>query len=158
MWQENKFGALVDNTEMTAWSNASTHSKTTSADNAARKFNAKLISGKLRQAVRELTSTASGGVLKPNDIDVKTGKTVIKVLADKHPPAREPGAIALPEHEHCPEPMPLLVTQEVVGIVVKKMSGSAGLVGPDAEHLKDMCMRHGVASERVRDAFATLTE
>ena len=54
--------------------------------------------------------------------------------------------------------MPLLVTQEVVGIVVKKMSGSAGLVGPDAEHLKDMCMRHGVASERVRDAIATLTE
>ena len=158
MWQNNKFDALVDDTELTAWSNASTHSKTTSADNAARKFNAKLISGRLRQAVRELTSKTGGGVLMPRDIDAKTGLPVIKVLAKKHPTAREPGALALPEHRLCPDPMPLLVTQEAVGIVVKKMSGSAGLVGPDAEHLKDMCMRHGVASERLRDAIATLTE
>ena len=38
------------------------------------------------------------------------------------------------------------------------MSGSAGPLGPDAEHLKDMCMRHRVASERLREAIATLTE
>ena len=53
--------------------------------------------------------------------------------------------------------MPLLVTQEVVATVVKKLSGSAGLVGPDAKHLKDMCMRHGVASEALREAISALT-
>ena len=82
---------------------------------------------------------------------------VIEVLRSKHPEAREPGNDAMNSYAFCPDPMPLLVTQEAVGIVVRKMSGSAGPLGPDAEHLKDICIRHGVASERLREAIATLT-
>ena len=61
MWQEAKYDALVDNAESIAWNNASTKPSATSEDSAARKFNAKVISGRLRQAVRELTSKAGGG-------------------------------------------------------------------------------------------------
>ena len=82
---------------------------------------------------------------------------VIEVLKGRHPAAEVPGADAMCEYARCPDPMPLLVTQEVVATVVKKLSGSAGLVGPDAEHLKDMCMRHGVASEALREAISALT-
>ena len=82
---------------------------------------------------------------------------MIEVLKGKHPKAENPGADTLCEYACCPDRMPLLVTQEVVATVVKKLSGSAGLVGPDAEHLKDMCMRHGVASELLREAIAALT-
>ena len=60
MWQEAKYDALVDNAESIAWNNASTKPSATSEDSAARKFNAKVISGRLRQAVRELTSKAGG--------------------------------------------------------------------------------------------------
>ena len=53
--------------------------------------------------------------------------------------------------------MPLLITQGVVGSVIWKMSRSAGPLGSNAEHLKDICMQHGVTSERHREAIATLT-
>ena len=96
-------------------------------------------------------------MLYPYKIDAKTGKSVFVVLSGKHPPAREPSAEAMPEYALCPDPVPLLPTQEAVATVVRKMSGSAGLLGPDSEHLKDMCMRHGVASERLRDSIAALT-
>ena len=42
-------------------------------------------SGKMRAAVRMATECKGGGPLQPQDIDVKTGKTVLEVLRDKHP-------------------------------------------------------------------------
>ena len=122
-------------------------------DSAAKKFNAKLISGRLRAAVRELTQGRGGGVLFPDDIDAKTGLPVIDVLRSKHPEARKPGNDAMNSYACCPDPMPLLVTHEAVGTVVWKISRSAEPLGPDAEYLMDMCMRHGIASERLRKAI-----
>ena len=62
LWLDEKYDSLVDTTEMIAWQNVATRSPTVSDDTAARNFDAKLISGRLSQAVRELTSRAGRGV------------------------------------------------------------------------------------------------
>ena len=46
---------------------------------AARQFNATVLSGRLRKAVRGLTNRDGGGVLQPDDVCTKTGRRVLEV-------------------------------------------------------------------------------
>ena len=54
-------------------------------DSIARKYHSMVCDGKLRPAVRWLTSRDGGGVLSPEDACTKTGRFVIDVLREKHP-------------------------------------------------------------------------
>lgn len=46
----------------------------------------------VKAAVNFITSVKKGGVLMPDDIDQKSGKTVKDALESKHPEARDPDA------------------------------------------------------------------
>ena len=54
-------------------------------DSIARKCHSMVIEGKLRQAMRWVTNRDGGGVLHPDNVDQKGGKTVAEVLELKHP-------------------------------------------------------------------------
>jgi hypothetical protein len=62
-------------------------------ENRARSYNAKILSGRIRQAVRSVTNRDSGGILGPSDLCTKTGRPVIDVLCEKHPSLREPSGM-----------------------------------------------------------------
>ena len=60
-------------------------------DNAmAQSFHERVLSGKLRQAVRRATERVGGGCLLPGDKCTKTGRPVADVLQEKHPDMRVP--------------------------------------------------------------------
>ena len=53
-------------------------------------FHETMLSGKLRQAVRQATDREGGGCLLPDDQCTKTGRPVADVLREKHPDMRVP--------------------------------------------------------------------
>jgi hypothetical protein len=132
----------------------------------ARAFNATVLSGRLRKAVRKATSRDGGGVLQPDDACTKTGRPVIDVLREKHPKMRDPGTIDLDDndrgvfepYEAIPEAVPLSITADTVEKVAPKLSGSAGLGGTDAVDMRSWLLRFGTQSERLRHVLATFTE
>ena len=54
-------------------------------DYLAQSYHHTVLSGKLRQAVRQSTDTEGGGCLLPDDQCTKTGRPVAEVLQEKHP-------------------------------------------------------------------------
>ena len=156
LWDKRKFATLVTDTVQTARSNVATRREPTE-ESKARSFNATLISGRLRQAVSKLTDRGGGGVLMPDDIDSKSGRPVLDVLKDKHPPMREPGVAAMPSYEELPDHVRLLINEEMVAEVAGKLSGSAGPGGTDAVDLQKWLLTFGSASERLRAVLARIT-
>ena len=59
-------------------------------EQVARKYNAMVMAGKVRSAVRQATQRAGGCLLDSSEIDVKSGKPVHQVLRDTHPEMRVP--------------------------------------------------------------------
>ena len=55
--------------------------------------------GQISKAVRNLTNRHKGGLLRPGDIDAKSGEIVITVLQQKHPNARIPDEVEFDEYE-----------------------------------------------------------
>ena len=51
--------------------------------------------GRVREAVHFVTNQSGGGVLKPDNIDTKSGKCVLDVLKEKHPPLGWPPKMPL---------------------------------------------------------------
>ena len=72
-------------------------------NSAARRYNSMVLDGKIRSAVRTITDRDPGGLLAPDDIDSKSGDTVIDVLRGKHPDAAIPFDFHFDEY---PEPHP----------------------------------------------------
>ena len=84
--------------------------------------------GNLRAAVRNITDREGSGLLVPDEIDDKSGETVIDALRDKHPPMREPGEAAMHPYDTTPSLMDLGFTEDTVESVASKISGIAGPV------------------------------
>ena len=55
-------------------------------DHIVRMFTRLMLHGRVREAVCFATNQSGGGMLKPDDIDTKSGKCVLDVLKEKHPP------------------------------------------------------------------------
>jgi hypothetical protein len=55
------------------------------ATSLARRYDAMVLGGKVRAAVRMVTNRGTGGPYRPNDLDSKSGRPVIDVLREKHP-------------------------------------------------------------------------
>ena len=90
LWENGKVAELVQDTVTIAKRGAGGSRPATDEESIARKFHSMVIEGKMRSAVRMLTSRDGGGVLAFDWDDTKTGRKVIDVLRDKHPEMKIP--------------------------------------------------------------------
>jgi hypothetical protein len=165
LWDQGRFIALVDDTVAEVQSRHGSH-PAPDDEARARAFNAKVLSGRLRPAVRALTNRDQGGVLQPDDVCSKTGRPVLEVLRGKHPAMRDPDPdLTDPDRgsfeayaEETPTPVPVVITGEVVEQVASRLSGGAGPGGTDAVDLRNWLLRFGAESESLRDALAVIAE
>ena len=159
LWADGCYSALVDNTESEALGGAPRPVRDDEA--AARAYDAQVLSGRMRQAVRGLTARQCGGVYDPDDLDSKTGRPVINVLQGKHPNLRDPPVGeengAFEPYSIVPMPIPLLMSDEVIQQVATDLTGSAGPSGIDSIMLQDWLFRWGVESQALREEMAEWT-
>ncbi len=157
-WEAGKFEMLVQDTERTALAQLARVRGVETQEQRANKFAKLVLQGKLRSAVRWLTGRKKGGVLLPDDVDEKTGESVIDVLRSKHPDARVPDASELEDYEVTPDFVDLDITEEVVEKVARRLSGSAGPGGSDAQSIQHWLLRFGQASQGLRKAVSEFTD
>ena len=115
---------------------------------AARIYNDQVLSGRLRQAVRNFTNRGTGGVLQPSEPCTKTGRPVLDVLKEKHPPLQDvpidgPPGSAFEPYDTVPTPLTVYITDEILETVASRLSGAAGPSGTDATDLKGWLLRFG---------------
>jgi hypothetical protein len=164
LWYKGKFIALVDDTKTEVQSRHGSH-PVPDEETLDRAFNEKVLSGRLRSAVRNLTNRNQGGILQPDDAGTKTGRPVLEVLRGKHPSMRDPAPdLQDPDwglfepYGDVPEQVPVQITGNVVEDVASSLSGGAGPGGTDAVDLKNWLLRFGAKSELLRDSLAGLAE
>ena len=127
------------------------------ATSLARRYDAMVLGGKVRAAVRMVTDRGTGGPYRPNDLDSKSGRPVIDVLRDKHPDCVVPSEEAFdayPDADDLLDTMPVYCFEECVAKAAARLSGGAGPCGVEAEMLKHWLLRHGAHSERLRAVMA----
>ena len=119
-----------------------------------------MMEGKVRSAMRWLTSRSGGGLLHPNDevIDstTKTRKLVIDILKEKHPVAKQSKEEARIQVDSLPELETVTITSSYIEKFARSMHGGAGPSGTDSEHWKDAFLRFGGHSSALRDEVAAL--
>jgi hypothetical protein len=139
------------------------HGKVRDEASEARAYNARVLSGRLRSAVRNLTHRDTGGVMMPDDLCTKSGRPIAEVLHQKHPEQRDPGDLIgqadtafEPYTDGHPFTVPVMITDKVVETVAATLSGAAGSCGTDAVTLSNWLLCYGKASERLREVLAFL--
>ena len=164
LWEQGKFQELVFDVEDEVLRRVGARSRNYAEDERlAHSYNERVLSGRLRQAVRRLTERDSGGLLLPTDIDEKSGLCVEQVLRDKHPPLRDPDlTVANPgcfeEYDTTPATVPLSITAETVEKVAARMKGGAGPSGVDAVAMQNWLLRFGAESFALRETLASVAE
>jgi hypothetical protein len=162
-WDQGHFTALIDDTEAELKANARPRNRQADPEVTTRAFDARVLTGRLRSAVRHLTSRQGGGVLQPADLCTKSGRPVVEVLREKHPDLREPPSVGAPDGAFepyargAPAVVPVDVTAMTVKTVAAKLSGAAGPGGVDAVDLRNWLLRCGVESEDLREEMAAMT-
>ena len=125
------------------------------AEANGRRYQGKIHDGKLRAAVRMVTDRNGGKFYLPHEEDSKTGRPVIDVLRDKHPPTAVPPEDDFDEYvEDEPEPLPIECYEEHVARQASHLSGGAGPDSTDSQTLKHWLQRFGVYSEALREEMA----
>ena len=145
-WEEQKFDMLVQDTERTALPQLAKSRGGSTPEQRAKTYNRLILQGKLRAAVR--------GVLLPGETDEKTGETIFDVLKSKHPAARVPEASEMEDYDILPDFVDVDITEDIVEQVARRLSGSAGPGGSDAQAIQQWLLRFGGASQELRRAVA----
>ena len=118
-----------------------------------------LMEGKVRSAMRWLTSRSGGGLLHQNDefIDstTKTRKLVIDILKEKHQVAKQSKEEARKQVDSLLELETVTITSYIEKSA-RSMHSGAGPSGSDSEHWKDAFLRFGGHSSALRDEVAAL--
>ncbi|KAI2494156.1 hypothetical protein MHU86_20388 [Fragilaria crotonensis] len=161
LWDQGHFKALVDDAEGEVQSRQPS-SRPPDEEAQARSFNARVLSGRLRSAVRTLTDRSGGGVRQPDDLCSKAGRPVWQVLQEKHPALRDPTSVgaadgAFEPYPDLPAPVPVCTTQDDVEAIASRLSGAAGPGGTDAVDLANWLLRFGRESEAMREEMAAWT-
>ena len=161
LWEQGHYKALVDDTESEVLSGR-TSSRLPSEDTIVRAYNTRVLSGRLRSAVRNLTGRSGGGILHPDEPCTKSGKPVWQVLQDKHPPLRDPDMLqsidsGFEPYPALPTAIPICVTPDDVEIISSRLSGAAGPGGTDAVELSNWLLRFGAESDSLRMEMANWT-
>ena len=160
-WKNKEFDSLIDATEADIAQGLSGKGPPASQDAKARAFDAAVKAGYLAKATANLTRSSEGGVLALDDIDAKSGKTVLQVLRDKHPKLRdvdckEEGVFEF--YPKCPKHTPLEIKDGQIEKVAQVMRGGGGPSGVNAVELQGWLLRHGHQSSQLRFEMAAWTE
>lgn len=126
-------------------------------DHRAKVFHRLMIQGKIREAVRFITSRAGGGQMDPTERVGDSGRTVHDVLVSKHPHPREADLMTLPSLGDLPELVDLEVTETTVDRVARRLHGSAGPSGIDTVTCANWLLRFGADSRLLRIEVAQMT-
>jgi hypothetical protein len=162
LWDQGRFKALVDNTEGEVFSRRPS-SRSPDKVAHAQSFNARVLSGRLRSAVRTLTNRSGGGVCQPDNLCLKSGRPAWQVLQEKHPALRDPASVgaedgAFESYPDLPAPVPVCITQDDVEAISSRLSGAAGPGGTDGVELSNWLLRFGRESEAPREEMAAWTK
>jgi hypothetical protein len=117
-----------------------------------------MLQGDMRLTVRYLTNREKGGILRPNNIDEKTGDLVQAVLRSKHQDARIPKPESLPIYAQTLDFVKVNITADAIKRVAQWLSGSAGLGCTDCHALKHWLLIFRVASVKLCKALGNLTD
>ena len=120
-WEQGKFQMLVEDTVREKEAALSFKRNHTTTEQSAKIYNAKMLRGDLRGAVRYLTERDQGGILFPQDTDEKTGDSVLETLKSKHPDAKTPKASDLQPYPNVPNFNDIDVTEDVVESVARRL-------------------------------------
>jgi hypothetical protein len=140
LWEKGEFQLLFESTHRDLQASLSKAQGTTTPEQRAKTYHAKVLRGNLRGAVRYITDREKGGILYPDDIDEKTGLPVSDSLRDKHPANRAVNPSDLPTYQSTPCLVPNVITEDTVLEVANKLLGSAGLGGMDSILLKHLLL------------------
>ena len=145
LWDQGKFASLLDDIEAEVGKRMPSR-KPRDKETRARAYNARVLSGRVRSAVRQLTDRSGGGILQPDDICEKAGTSVLKVLEAKHPAMRDPNledpnSGVFEDYADVPSPVPIITACETVEKVASKISGGARPSGVDPTELSNWLHR-----------------
>ena len=129
-------------------------------DSLARKFHSMMIEGEMRQAVPWVTTRDDGGVVHPDDVDAKIGKTVVEMLESKHPSCMIPqlgkeGWASFEDYDEQLNSVLVYYDQEIVQNVADKMQGGAGPPTVDAHAMSSWRLKFGKNSQLLREEMSS---
>ena len=163
LWEKGKIAELVKNIFNSARQGEGKGKCVEDDDSIARKFHSMMIEGKVRQAVPWVTNRDDGGVLHPDDVDTKIGKTVVEVLESKHPSCMIPqlgkeGWASFEDYDEQLNSVLVYYDQEIVQNVADKMQGGAGPSTVDAQAMSSWRLKFGKNSHLLREEMASWVE
>ena len=153
-WSVEKFQPLVQSFKRcTQFSSKAVRIQKSDPEEKLRAFAKMVQEGNIKNATRFLADENGTSVLKPSDLI--EGRTVTEILQEKHSktsPLFE-GTFNISE-------LPLLeklnITSSTVEKQARKLFGSSGPSGSDANHWFDALIRFGLESSRLRDLVSQL--
>ncbi|CAB0015791.1 unnamed protein product [Nesidiocoris tenuis] len=154
MWNEEHFDEMLTEAEKCD-RRLSKKRKPDDSDHEIRIFTRLVMQGKLKDATRWITKRSNGGVLTPETI-LDNGMTVFETLKMKHPPQFSPEPDIFLDNEPLPHMPNVDITSNHIESVARRIRGSAGPSGTDAEQWRNMLLRYGSHSQQLREAVASL--
>ena len=127
-----------------------------SDEHVVRVFTQLMFRGRVHEAIHFVTDQARGGVLKPSDIDANSGKCVLDVLREKHPPPVLASQDAFASFSDLPLLVDVDVTSSHVEQVACHLRGSDGPGGADSYHWQCILLQYGAHNSQLREAIADL--
>lgn len=163
MWNDGHFDALLSEAErcdIYFQQPAKRAQKKVPSDHEMKVFTRLMLQGKVKDAMKWISEKGKGGVLEPSHVFDINGeeKTVFEILKEKHPEPQPLSTDRLLQMEA--DKLPLLVDVDItathVELAARRLRGSSGPGGTNADQWKDYLLRHGKSSERLRVSVAAL--
>ena len=98
-------------------------------------FTSLMLKGKIRTTMRFVTLRGTGGVLLPDEIDLKSGQPVIDVLRQKHLALIVPNVKVLDHYNVVPESVPFDFNKYTIELISGKLTNAVSLGGIGAAGL-----------------------
>ena len=167
LWDEGRYSALLKSvTDVWNRGNGTGSGVRRNENNkdtsVAKKYDAMVKDGKLRNAMRMVEQTSEGGgggkLYRYDDKDTKSGDPVIDVLRSKFPDTVIPDASHFdPSTSGPPEDTPpIFLTEEDILLRAKRLKSAAGMDGVDGQTARYWITSFGDRSKRLREALARI--
>ncbi|CAA9994685.1 unnamed protein product, partial [Nesidiocoris tenuis] len=156
LWRESKFDEVLQEAIRCERQLKKYQKSYEDIDHSARVFTRLITKGKLRDGTRLITNRSGGGVLQPND-RLDDGRTVLEILESKHPEQLQPDPSLFLQDENLPVLVDVNISETHISKAAHRLKGSAGPSGTDGDQWRNMLLRYGNHSLRLREAVASLT-